>query len=147
VHVPDDHIENIFHLMKHLPLQEGVPRCLSQLSDAGYRLAALTNAPKAVVWERMERTGLGSYFEKILSGEEVKKFKPAGEVYWWAAKSMQVDPDKCLLITTHSWDVAGAHYAGMQTAYLDRPHQMLYPLVPAPHLVAKDLAHLVEAIA
>lgn len=146
VHVPDNHIEDIVHLMKYLPLQEGVPKCLSQLSDSGYRLAALTNAPKEVIWDRMERTGLESYFEKVMSAEEKKKFKPACEVYHWAAKSMSVEPGRCLLVTTHNWDVAGAHYAGMKTAYIQRPQQMIYPLGPEPTIVLTDVAHLVQSI-
>ncbi|WP_132055601.1 haloacid dehalogenase type II [Pseudocnuella soli] len=144
--VSDHEVDDMLHLMKHLPLHDGVPEALSALKDAGYRLAALTNAPAQVVQERMERTGLISYFDGVMSGEEIKKFKPACEVYQWAAQKMAVPTDDCLLVTAHPWDVAGAHYAGMKTAFIQRPQQMAYPLAPPPDFIAPKLHLLVERL-
>jgi 2-haloacid dehalogenase len=144
--VADNQIDDILHLMKHLPLHDGVPESLSALNDAGYRLVALTNAPNNVVQERMERTGLVSYFEQVMSGDAIKKFKPACEVYQWAAKTMRVPPEACLMVTAHPWDVVGAHYSGMKTAFIERPGQMIYPLAPAPTLTANNLAALVRQL-
>lgn len=144
--VPAEKMDDMLHLMKHLPLHDGVPESLSALKDAGYRLAALTNAPAHVVQERMERTGLISYFDGVMSGEEIKKFKPACEVYQWAAQKMAVPTDDCLLVTAHPWDVAGAHYAGMKTAFIQRPQQMAYPLAPPPDFIAPKLHLLVERL-
>lgn len=74
-------ITDVLEVMKHLPLHEGVQGGLSALHDKGYRIAALTNSPGNIVLERMNRTGLISYFEKVLSAEHVQKYKPCIEVY------------------------------------------------------------------
>lgn len=145
--VSDGHIEDLLHLMKHLPLNDGIPELLSQLADAGLGLGALTNAPKNVVWERMERTGLVSYFNPVLSTETIQQYKPAKAVYHWAAAQCSLPPEACMLVSTHDWDITGAHYAGMQTAYIERPHQLAYPLGPAPTLKIKNLNQLLQQLA
>ncbi|HEX2536074.1 MAG TPA: haloacid dehalogenase type II [Chitinophagaceae bacterium] len=144
--VSEDRIDDLLHLMRQLPLQEDAHDGLSALYDQGFRLAALTNAPRDVLNERMERTGLVSYFEAVLSGEEIKKYKPDKAVYQWAARNLRVAPEECLLVTVHSWDLMGALSAGMQAAFLNRPGQLLYPLAPEPHYTAGSLGELAELL-
>jgi 2-haloacid dehalogenase len=140
--VDENEIQNLLALLKHLPLHEGVEEGLSVLSDHGFRIAALTNSPEETIKERMELTGLVSYFEMVLSAEHVKKYKPCIEVYEWAAKQLEVEASKILMVSAHGWDIAGASNAGMQTAYLNQSNQMLYPLAPKPIYTIKDLADL-----
>jgi 2-haloacid dehalogenase len=148
LHVPvaEDEVDDVLHLMKQLPLHDGVPEGLSRLNEQGFRVVALTNTPKEIVRERMQRTGLISYFEAVLSGEEIKKNKPACEVYQWAARKLEVAPTDCLMVTAHDWDVAGAHKAGMETVYIQRPGQMMYPLGPSPTFSAHNLMQVAQAM-
>jgi 2-haloacid dehalogenase len=140
--VDENEIQNILALLKHLPLHEGVEEGLSALSDHGFRIAALTNSPEETLRERMELTGLISYFEMVLSAEHVKKYKPCIEVYDWATKQLNVEPNHILMVSAHGWDIAGASNAGMQTAYLKQSNQMFYPLAPKPIYTIKNLADL-----
>jgi 2-haloacid dehalogenase len=140
--VDENEVQNILALLKHLPLHEGVEEGLSVLSDYGFRIAALTNSPEVTIRERMELTGLISYFEMVLSAEHVKKYKPCIEVYDWAAKQLGIEANDILLVSAHGWDIAGASNAGMQTAYLTQSNQMFYPLAPKPIYTIKNLADL-----
>ncbi|WP_018611225.1 haloacid dehalogenase type II [Segetibacter koreensis] len=147
--IDEDDMNNILELLKHLPLHEGVQEGLSHLHQQGFRIAALTNSPEQTVRERMERTGLISYFEMVLSAEHVKKYKPCIEVYEWAAKKLKISLNEVLLVSAHGWDIAGASNAGMQTAYIKQSNQMLYPLAPRPNFTCTtitDLACQIEAI-
>lgn len=144
--ISQEEMEGILELTKHLPLKEGVQKGLSSLRDQDFRLAALTNSPEQIVTTRMERTGLISYFEKVLSAESVKKYKPAVEVYRWAAESLELEPGEILLVSVHGWDLAGAANAGMRTAYVKQSHQMLYPLAPEPEIICKDLYELTQKL-
>jgi len=140
--VSDANAENVLTLLKHLPVHEEVQESLSALADKGYRLAALTNVPEKVVCERMERTGLISYFEKVLSAEKVKKYKPEKIVYQWASEKLMADLKNMLMVTVHGWDIAGAANAGMKTFFLKRDRQILYPLSPAPDMTCRSFAEL-----
>lgn len=139
-------INDVLELLKHLPVHEGVQEGLSKLNDAGYRIAALTNSPEKTVRERMERTGLISYFEKVMSAEHVKKYKPSIAVYEWAIVQLEVEANEILLVSAHGWDLAGAVNAGLQTAYMKQSKQMLYPLAPEPAYICTSLLDLSQQL-
>lgn len=140
--VSDYDIMSILELLKHVPLEEAVPEGLSLLYDNNFRIAALTNSPRETVLDRMERTGLISYFEIVFSAENIRKYKPCIDVYTWAAKKLKVAPAEILLVSAHGWDIMGAANAGMQTAYFEKENEMLYPLAPAPTFIFNNLADL-----
>ncbi len=144
--VSDEKIDEILEMLEQLPVKNGVAEGLSLLADEGFRIAALTNSPQTIVQNRMERTGLISYFETVLSAEAIKKYKPCKEVYEWAAQKLAVNPSDCLLISAHGWDISGAANVAMQTAYLKQSNQQLYPLSPAPTITCKDLEDLASQV-
>lgn len=144
--VSDAEANDVLTLLKHLPVHEDVPSCLSELKDSGYTIMALTNAPEKLVFERMERTGLVSYFDEVLSAETVKKYKPDKTVYQWAAEKIKSNVSEILLITAHGWDIAGAANAGMKTAFLKRHKEFLFPLSPEPDLTGNQLSELVSVL-
>lgn len=144
--VEEEDIVSILELLKHLAVNDCVQEGLSMMQDQSFRIAALTNAPEQTVTERMERTGLISYFESVLSAGHVKKYKPDIQVYQWALKELQVEPHEVLMVTSHGWDIAGAANAGMQTAYVKKSTQVLYPLTPQPNVRCKDLEDLARKL-
>lgn len=144
--VKQEKINSVLEMLKHLPLYEGVQEGLSAIHDQNLRIAALTNSPENTVRERMERTGLISYFEKVFSAEQVRKYKPDVAVYNWAAHELKLQPNEILLVTSHGWDVAGAANAGMKTAYRQQSRQLLYSLSHTPDLIFTDLTDLAGKI-
>jgi len=144
--VSDRDADEVLTLLKRLPIHEEVQEGLSQLSDKGYRIAALTNVPENIVCERMERTGLISYFEKVLSSEKAKKYKPEKEVYEWASQNLNTDLKDMLMVTAHGWDIEGAANAGMKTVFLKRDRQLLFPLSPAPDLICESFIEVASLL-
>jgi 2-haloacid dehalogenase len=144
--VREEQINEVLERLKHVPVHEDVPENLSALSDEGYRIAALTNSPQKTILERMEHSGLISYFEQVLSAEQVKKYKPCIEVYEWAAKKLDVPINEILLVSSHGWDIAGGANAGMQTAFIKQHREMLYLLAPTPNFVCNNLEDLTKQL-
>jgi 2-haloacid dehalogenase len=144
--INDDDVDELLEMLKHLPVHDGVQEGLSLLSNGGYRIAALTNSPQKIVLNRMERTGLISYFETVLSSEQIKKYKPCTEVYEWAGKELEVSSKGMLLVSAHEWDIAGGANAGMQTVYMKKGKQVLYPLAPKPDFICKNLSDLPDQL-
>ena len=144
--INENQAEEVLELLHHLPLREDEIENISKLRDLDLRMAALTNAPQEVIESRMEKTGLVSYFEAVLSAETVRKYKPALEVYQWASKKLDVDAKDILFISSHSWDVAGAANAGMQTAYLYQDNQISYPLADTPDCTIAGLNDLCDLL-
>jgi 2-haloacid dehalogenase len=145
--VSDEDVESILGLMKQLPVHQGVQQGLSDLYDMGIRMAALTNTSQKILRERMEFTGMISFFEDVLSAEQVKKYKPCIEVYTWAARRLNVAPADVLMVSAHGWDLAGAFNAGMKTAYLQKERTALFPLSPKPNIICSGLDDLANKLA
>lgn len=140
---PDD-AKAALSLMRTLPPYPEVKPALERLKQKGFRLATLTNSPQAGVKAQMEHAGLGGLFERQLSVESVGKFKPHRSVYAWAAQEMGVAPQECMLVAAHGWDIAGAQWAGMRTAFIAREGQQKFPLASDPDVDVADFTALGE---
>lgn len=133
-------------MMKTSPAHQDVAPALTRLKAAGFRLATVTNSPQEGVKAQLQSGGISHFFEREISVESVRKFKPHADVYAAAARAMQAAPADCMLVAAHGWDVAGAQWAGMRTAFIGRPGQQKFPLAPEPEMEAADLLALAELL-
>ena len=132
--------------MRSLPPHPEVIPALTELRAAGFRLVTLTNSSKAAVADQIKNAGLSDFFEALLSVEDVGKYKPHADVYRWAAGRVGANVSECLLVAAHGWDVAGAKWAGMRTAFVTRPGQQVFPLGPAIDITVPTLAELPDEL-
>ncbi|MGH3587448.1 MAG: HAD-IA family hydrolase, partial [Pseudonocardia sp.] len=63
----------------------------------------------------------GLRWHLALSGEAVRAYKPAPEVYRLAIDAAGCPPERVLMVAAHAWDLRGARAQGMRTAYVQRP--------------------------
>ncbi len=132
--------------MRTLPAHPEVPKALSRLKSAGFRMVTLTNSPQAVVDAQMIQTNLQEYFERNFSVETVRKYKPAPEPYRMVAMELGVPVSQLSMVAAHAWDDGGAMRAGCAAAFIARPGKAVYPLFPKPDITGDDLAEVAEAI-
>lgn len=132
--------------MRQLPPHPDVQPALERLQANGIRLATLTNSNVELAEAQLAFAGLRDFFEVRLSVEEVRRLKPAPEVYQMAAHRLGVAMDQVRLIAAHAWDVAGALRAGCAAAFVARPGMVLDPLAPPPDVVGHDLAAVADQI-
>lgn len=143
--IPADAPQRIRDAMQALPPHEDVPRNLVRLREAGFRLAALTNSPPAMMQAQMDRSGLAVHFEQLLSVDTVRRFKPAPEPYRMAAERLGVEPRRIRMVAAHDWDMLGALRAGCAGAYVDRGAGY-HPLYPWPDIVGAGMDAVTDAI-
>ncbi|RPJ18349.1 MAG: haloacid dehalogenase type II [Chloroflexi bacterium] len=132
--------------IRSLPAHPDVKTGLNRLKDAGFRLFTLTNSPPQVVQAQLKNSGLFEYFERSLSVDAIKRFKPDTEVYKMTATELGVPIEQVRLVAAHDWDVAGALIAGCAAAFVARAGKVLNPLMPVPDIVGKDLIAVAEKI-
>lgn len=125
--------------MRTLAPHREVTGALERLKKAGVRMATLTNSSQEGAKAQLQHAGLDSFFDRQLSVEALAKFKPHSSVYGWACEQMGVAPADCMLVAAHGWDVAGAKWAGLRTAFIAREAQQKFPLAPEPDVDAPDL--------
>ncbi|MBE0508398.1 MAG: haloacid dehalogenase type II [Marinospirillum sp.] len=132
--------------IRALPAHPDVAPALERLSAAGYRLFALTNSSRAAADAQLHHAGLDGFFEAALSVEDVGVYKPHARVYQWAAQQAGVQVAESLLVAAHGWDVAGASWAGMRSAFVERPGQQLFPLGPISDLEVASFKELADRL-
>ncbi|MCG9791581.1 haloacid dehalogenase type II [Flavobacterium algicola] len=129
-----------------LPPHREVVEALNTLRSAGYKMVALSNSSSDGLATQLKNAGLTDLFDEIISVEQVGKFKPDSSVYLWASKKMDAQPEDCMMIAAHGWDVAGAMWAGWQAAFIARPGQQLYTLAPKPQINEPNLLLIAEKL-
>jgi beta-phosphoglucomutase-like phosphatase (HAD superfamily) len=92
------------------------------------RLALATSSVSASARPFLDRTGIRSLFEVIITGDEVQRGKPYPDIYLRTAEKLIVTPDACLVIEDALSGIAAAKAANMRiaaipdTRFVD-PHQ------------------------
>lgn len=128
--------------MSDAPPHADVIPGLTQLKEAGFRLAALTNSSHDAMTYKLTSAGLAPFFDQMLSVDGVQKFKPAPEVYRYAAESLGITTNEMMMVAAHDWDITGAMRAGYQGAYIAREGQVVAENAEKPTYVASDLVDL-----
>ncbi len=110
---------------------------LDVLGRRGVRLGILSNGTDAMLRRLVDRAGLGSRFEAILSVELAGVYKPHPSVYAIATHALDCDPAAIRFVSGNSWDAAGAHRYGFDVVWVDRAGGTPEELgEPADHVVA-----------
>ena len=129
-----------------LPAHPEVKEALLLLKKEGFKLVAFTNSSNKAVETQLKYAGIHDLFDDVLSIEDVGKFKPHVDTYNWAARKMGLKPNECMLIAAHGWDVAGANWAGWQTAFVSRPGQQLFPLANLPEINEENILSVAQKL-
>jgi 2-haloacid dehalogenase len=139
VHLSEEDVSSIRSAMKMLPAHSDVPGSLQRLRKAGFRLIALTNSPQAIVEQQMRAAGLTAMFERIISVDIVKKYKPHPDVYRCVATELKVETSDLVMIAAHPWDLMGANAAGCDVAFVERAGAAWNHLAPMPQMFGRDM--------
>ena len=88
-----------------MPPHPEVPDALRKLRDAGFRLFTLTDNTAEISGRQLKRAGLLDVFERRFSvDDEVRRHKPAPEVYAAVARATQTQPSNICLVACHTWE-------------------------------------------
>jgi 2-haloacid dehalogenase len=144
--VDDSMAAAIVAAMREMRPHSDVEAGLRRLNAAGIPTATLTNGSAETVQAMLDRAGLAGYISRNLSVDAVCRWKPAPEPYRYAATELGIDSASLVLVATHPWDCAGAHAAGLRSAWVwrSRPH---WPAVfPVPDVRGPDLPTVIDAL-
>jgi HAD superfamily hydrolase (TIGR01509 family) len=89
---------------------------LKELRQMKLRLALGTSSVSASARPFLERTGISSFFDVIVTGEEVQHGKPDPDIYILVAEKLQMRAEVCLVIEDALSGVAAAKEANMRVA-------------------------------
>jgi 2-haloacid dehalogenase len=139
-------VESVLAGFAELPPHPDVAQALERFQGAGLRVIALTNGGAENTQKLLKRAGFASFVEKVISIDEVRRWKPNREVYLHAARSIGVEPARLTLIAAHSWDVHGAKQAGLGGAWLRRQDKAYQAAMQPPDFQADSMLELADAL-
>lgn len=85
---------------------------LSNLKARGYKLAVCSNSVRNTVESMMQKAGLYSYLDYMVSNEEVRRGKPDPEMYLNAMSYFKLLPEECLVVEDNENGIKAARASG-----------------------------------
>ena len=125
---------------------EDVEPGLGRLKEAGYPMVVFSNGAPHMLAALMDAAGLRSYFQGVVSVDEVKAYKPSPEVYRHVAGRLERPMGEVRLVSSNPFDSLGARVAGMQAAWVDRFGGLFDTLGSPPEVVVETLIDLADAL-
>lgn len=132
--------------MSRLPPHPDVVPGIRRLAVAGRRMVALTNGSQDVANAQVYNAGLADLLERVVSVDEVGRFKPHAAPYLHTAKLMDVPIEKMVLVAAHDWDCAGAMAAGAEAVFVKRPGAVWGLPSPPPDQQVSNIEQLASAL-
>jgi 2-haloacid dehalogenase len=129
-----------------MPPHPEVPKALSKLREAGFRLFTLTDNLLEVQTRQLEHGGIVDLFERRFSADGVKQHKPSRLAYALVERELGVEPSQLCLIACHTWDTLGAVAAGWEAALIRRVGNDVLDVGPQPQIVGDDLDDVADQL-
>jgi HAD superfamily hydrolase (TIGR01509 family) len=114
----------------------GAAEWVRKLHTKGWKQAIASSAPRKNVDVVLEVLGLGSFFQAVVSAEDVTQGKPDPQVFLIAARRLEVQPACCIVVEDAPAGVEAARRAGMRSIGVRRDGAL------SADLVVKSLADL-----
>jgi 2-haloacid dehalogenase len=134
---------------ERLPPWPDAAQGLTQLTRS-FTVATLSNGNRSQQVALVRFAGLP--FQRLLSAEDFRHYKPDPEIYLGAASTLGLNPDQVMMVATHKSDLRAAQAAGMRAAFVRRPLEKGpdggADLLPDPHadVQATDFVDLAEKL-
>jgi len=89
---------------------------LEQLREMKLTLAVATSSVSASASPFLDRTGIRSFFQVVITGDDVERGKPDPDIYLLTAKKIGIAPAACLVIEDALAGVTAAKAGNMRVA-------------------------------
>jgi 2-haloacid dehalogenase len=142
----DEQVAQIMAGFTELPAFPDAVPAISALTEAGVRVACLTNGSAYLASSFVNRSGLGALVDRVITVGEVFRWKPAGVVYRYAAEVMDVPAERMALVSAHDWDCHGAKRAGLTTGWVSRKSGGFGAPFAPPDVVGDDLTEVASKL-
>lgn len=116
--------------------KKGLHKLLNTLNESKILKVVATSTPKSIAKKLLERVGIEKEFSFVISTEDVKKGKPAPDIFLLACKMAQIPPERSLVLEDSEPGAKAAKTAGIP-----------YIIVPDINYPGKEVAETAEMIA
>jgi len=116
---------------------EGIPQLLQGLKKMGIPTGVASSSSHELIQMVLDRTGIGQYFDELISGEDVKVGKPNPDIYLRAASVIGLLPEKCIAVEDAPPGILAAKNAGLTCIAYKNPNTFGQVFTHADYVVEK----------
>lgn len=96
-----------------LPVKKGVRELLQYLKEENISIGLASSTRLAVVEEELRQAGLYDYFQVVMGGDQLKRSKPAPDIYLLTCEKMGILPEYAYAIEDSYNGIRSAYRAGV----------------------------------
>lgn len=122
---------------------DGVVDFLKLLKTNGYKMAVASSSPKNQIELVTKRLSIGDFFDALVSGDEVKRSKPAPDIFLRAAEILEIAPKDCIVVEDSSNGVIAAKSCHMKCIGYANPSSFTQDLKMA-DIIIKNFRELIS---
>ena len=100
--------------MNEAPLKAGVYEFIAEMKAQGKKIGIATSNGRGLVEDTLKSLGVTEFFDVVRTACEVKRGKPAPDVYLLVAREMRVRPERCLVFEDVPMGILAGKNAGMK---------------------------------
>ena len=102
-------------LETHVPEKAGVRDILQYFKKHGVRVAVASSSKRATVLHNLKQADILSYFDAVVSGDQVTHGKPAPDIFLLAAQQIGCEPENCYVFEDGTNGIRAGEAAGCTT--------------------------------
>jgi 2-haloacid dehalogenase len=128
---------------KDLPAFADAAPGLASIKSSGHSLAAFSNGEADAIRRVLKNAELLSFFDDVVSADEVRTFKPDPAIYAHVVKRLGETANATWLVSSNPFDVIGAKTAGLCATWIKRDSKAVFdPWGVEPDVVVSGLDQL-----
>jgi putative hydrolase of the HAD superfamily len=101
------------NIIRTQPILPGVLEVIREVKSAGRKLAIASSSPRSWVIGHLSRLALISYFDIILTAEDVQRVKPEPDLYLLALSKLDLTPAEAVVFEDSPNGILAANAAGI----------------------------------
>lgn len=91
-----------------------VVETLEGLGQRGLKIACASSSSGPYLHNMVEQCRLEEYFDRLVTGHDFERSKPAPDIYLFCARAFGLKPEECLVVEDSPYGIAAGRSAGME---------------------------------
>jgi len=119
---------------------------LQKIKDMGLTTAILSNGSPEMLASAVKSAGMDDVLDHIISVDPIRLFKTSPESYGLVQKTISVNKDEVLFVSSNAWDALGATWFGFKTLWVNRQNLPFEAIGPRPSYAGSDLSMVLDVL-
>jgi beta-phosphoglucomutase len=136
--------QNHYNNIKRIRFYPNLLDVLNWAKEKNLSMAVVTGGNRERVMDTIENFGLTTYFQTVITSDDVSQTKPSAEPYLLAALRLEISPEDCVVIENAPLGIRSGKAAGMKVVGVTTTLQPHY--LKEADVVVGDFIELLAAL-